>query len=53
VAARIAAERPDLRHMFTVEELTRLLEPRDYLGNSHVFIDRALQAYRSRDRDRP
>jgi 3-carboxy-cis,cis-muconate cycloisomerase len=53
VAARIAAERPDLRHVFTVEELTRLLEPRDYLGSSQVFIDRALQAYQSRDRDRP
>ena len=52
VAGRVAATRPDLDDVFTAEELNRLLEPADYLGSSQVFIDRALQAYRSRDRDR-
>jgi 3-carboxy-cis,cis-muconate cycloisomerase len=53
VAGRVAAARPELHDVFTAEELNRLLEPADYLGSSQVFIDRALQAYRSRDRDGP
>ena len=51
VADRVATVRPDLREVFATEELNRLLEPADYLGSSQVFIDRAVQAYRSRDRD--
>ncbi|HEV8528559.1 MAG TPA: 3-carboxy-cis,cis-muconate cycloisomerase [Actinomycetes bacterium] len=51
VADRVATARPDLREVFATEELNRLLEPADYLGSSQVFIDRAVQAYRSRDRD--
>ena len=53
VADRVATVRPDLREVFATEELNRLLEPADYLGSSQVFIDRAVQAYRSRDRDGP
>lgn len=53
VADRVATARPDLREVFATEELNRLLEPADYLGSSQVFIDRAVQAYRSRDRDGP